>query len=416
MKSFFREQVILSQVSRLNGEVSLVQRPTFVWLTYLISFTVLVSFIFLINGSYARKTQVFGVIQAQQGIARINAKQNGVMTNVLVREGELVQKGQALAVITTQHFSSDILSVNDLNTSLKNELKGIIKNFEFQKQNERERVRIKQLELAERITSAQLQLSQIENQERIFRRRLELNERLVEQISQLSGSGFISNLELNRQQDMLLSLQQQESALKGQKLLILEHLDGLLSESRQLPLDSEAKLSQLDSQIAELNNQITRLFFEQTSVVSAPISGTITGIVPTEGQTVAAGDIVLMIVPENVDLEAILYVPTAAVAFIETGQMVKLRFHAFPYERFGVQEGTVNEISQTVLFPGDITDVVLQEPSYRVRVRLFSQSVNAYGKVFPLRTGMTLDGDIVTEQRSLVHWILDPVYSIKGHM
>ena len=129
-----------------------------------------------------------------------------------------------------------------------------------------------------------------------------------------------------------------------------------------------------------------------------------------------AGSIVLSLLPGGAELEAIVYVPTRGIAFIEPGQDVRLRFHAFPYERFGVHKGKVYEVSHTVLLPEEVTDVTLQEPSYRVRVRLSSQQIQAYNRELPLRAGMTLDGDVITERRSLVQWLFDPIYSIKGQM
>ncbi|MCC5827228.1 HlyD family efflux transporter periplasmic adaptor subunit [Alkalimonas sp.] len=413
MKSLFREQVLAQQSQRMQGEVSLVQVPAFAWLTGLIAFIVVCSLIFLLSGSYSRKTVVFGVLQPQQGVIRVQTSQPGTVQQLLVQEGERVEAGQPLLELTMQHFSSEH---SELNASLQQELAAILANLEQQKQQEIDRQRIRLQEVAERIASAQQQLNQIEQQQRTFQQRLELNQHLVEQISQLSGTGFISNLELSRQQDTLLSLQQQEQVLQGQQLTLQEQLKQQQSLQQQLPLDHQATLGQLDNQISELRNQRTRLQHEQRSVITAPKAGVVSGILPRQGHFMSAGSIVLSILPQGAELEAIVYVPTRAISFIDTGQEVRLRFHAFPYERFGVQQGQVHEISQTVLLPDEVTDMQLTEPSYRVRVRLSEQQILAYNRELPLRAGMTLDGDIITERRSLLQWLFDPIYSLKGQL
>ena len=76
----------------------------------------------------------------------------------------------------------------------------------------------------------------------------------------------------------------------------------------------------------------------------------------------------------------------------------------------------MHEVSHTVLLPEEVTEMTLEEPSYRVRVRLSSQQIYAYNRELPLRAGMTLDADVITEQRSLLQWLFDPIYSIKGQL
>ncbi|MEE2000397.1 HlyD family efflux transporter periplasmic adaptor subunit [Alkalimonas sp. MEB108] len=413
MRSLFREQVLAQQSQRMQGEVSLVQVPALAWLTGLIAFIVVCSLVFLLSGSYSRKTVVFGVLQPQQGVIRVQTSQPGMVQQLLVQEGERVEAGQPLLELTMQHFSSEH---SELNASLQQELAAILANLELQKQQEIDRQRIRLQEITERIASAQQQLSQIEQQQSTFQLRLELNQHLVEQISQLSGTGFISNLELSRQQDTLLSLQQQEQALQGQRLTLKEQLKQQQSLLQQLPLDHQATLGQLENQISELRNQQTRLQHEQRSVITAPKAGVVSGVLPRSGHFMNAGSNILSLLPDGAELEAIVYVPTRAISFIDTGQEVRLRFHAFPYERFGVHQGHVHEISQTVLLPDEVIDMQLTEPSYRVRVSLSKQQVRAYNRELPLRAGMTLDGDIITERRSLLQWLFDPIYSLKGQL
>jgi membrane fusion protein len=413
MKSLFREQVLAQQTSRMQGEVSLVQVPTFVWITGLITFIMICSLIFLFTTSYSRKAVVFGVLQPEQGVIRVQTFQSGTVEQLLVQEGDWVELGQPLLQLTMHHYSSE---KTELNTSLQQELDTILVNLQQQKQHETEKYSLRQREAIESITNAQQQLSQIRQQQTTFAQRLELNKHLVEQLSQLSGTGYISNLELSRQRDTLLSLQQQEQVLHGQQLTLEEQLKRQQNLLQQLPLDQQATLAQLDNQISELRNQLTRLQHEQSSTLRAPKAGIVSGILPRLGHFMNAGDIALSLLPEGAELEAIVYVPTRAIAFIERGQDVMLRFHAFPYERFGVQSGRVHEVSHTVLLPAEVTGVTLQEPSYRVRVGLSSQQIHAYNRELPLRAGMTLDADVITEQRSLLQWLFDPIYSIKGQL
>lgn len=46
--------------------------------------------------------------------------------------------------------------------------------------------------------------------------------------------------------------------------------------------------------------------------------------------------------------------------------------------------------------------------------RVGEQAVTAYGHDEPLKPGMLLDADVLGEKRSLIEWVLEPIYSIRG--
>ena len=96
MKSLFRQQVLDARQSRLQGEVNLTQPPTFTLLAALISFILIISLLFLITGSYKRKEVVFGILQPEQGIIRVQTNQPGTAQQFLITEGERVEAGHAL--------------------------------------------------------------------------------------------------------------------------------------------------------------------------------------------------------------------------------------------------------------------------------------------------------------------------------
>ncbi len=136
---------------------------------------------------------------------------------------------------------------------------------------------------------------------------------------QLAGFALhFNNLNLNRQKDTLLSLKQQVQSLKGQQLLLQSQQREQQSLLEQLPLELTSQLSLLDQQLSELRNQQTRLEHEQTVVYRASADGVISGLRYQAGQSVQAGAVAMSIVPAAVELEAVVYVPTRAVAFIES--------------------------------------------------------------------------------------------------
>jgi membrane fusion protein len=76
----------------------------------------------------------------------------------------------------------------------------------------------------------------------------------------------------------------------------------------------------------------------------------------------------------------------------------------------------VRSISSTVLGPTEISipGISVQEPVFRVRVALDRESISAYNETISLQPGMLLSADVVFDRRSLLQWLFDPIYAVRG--
>jgi len=114
----------------------------------------------------------------------------------------------------------------------------------------------------------------------------------------------------------------------------------------------------------------------------------------------------------STQLEADLYAPSGAAAFLEPGMPVQLRYTAYSYQKFGLAHGVVQEVASTAIRPeeinpssGDFQPALASAPVYRVRVKLERQFVTVYGSKVPLRAGSTVDANILLERRRLIEWV-----------
>ncbi len=95
----------------------------------------------------------------------------------------------------------------------------------------------------------------------------------------------------------------------------------------------------------------------------------------------------MTLVPAGARLEARLYGPSRAIGFVRPGQRVRLRYEAFPHQKFGQYEGVVQSVSRSTVGPAELTGdgaplpgLVPGEPVYRVTVELAAQTATAYGE------------------------------------
>jgi membrane fusion protein len=93
---------------------------------------------------------------------------------------------------------------------------------------------------------------------------------------------------------------------------------------------------------------------------------------------------------------------------------VRILYEAFPYQQFGTYGGRVTKVSQTILTKSDTSGPIeLKEPAYRVTAALYRPDIDAYGKHVPLQADMLLTADIILQKRSIMNWLLDPLFRIR---
>jgi membrane fusion protein len=165
-------------------------------------------------------------------------------------------------------------------------------------------------------------------------------------------------------------------------------------------------MSQVKRDLLDLNQQSRR-------AVHAPVAGKVTSVQAYSGMAVDLAKPLMTILPQNSNLEANLFVPTRAVGLLAKGQKVLIQYEAFPYQKYGIHEGTIRYISRSVLNPKEISGIDLShefEPLYRVVVAINSQTIQAGGAVIPLQAGMSIKADIVLESRTLLEWLFEPFF------
>jgi hemolysin D len=145
-------------------------------------------------------------------------------------------------------------------------------------------------------------------------------------------------------------------------------------------------------------------------LILAPVSGVITDVTSTQpGDKIQANTPLGGIAPK--DARPVLKIEIAEHdrAFLREGQAVKLKFNAFPYQRYGLIEGTLAFIS-----PATKPSPETKQPVYEGRVTLARDYYQVADTRYPLRYGMTATAEIVVRERRLIDRGLDPFREVAG--
>lgn len=415
----FRDKAIDAQKSKWIGEVILIRPFSFTVLTIVVAiFTVLlVSFIFF--GSYTKRTSVKGLLIPNTGLIRVYSAEGGTVSEKFVKEGQLVEKGTPLIALKMTRYNS----TGNYNESVQQQI-------ELKKQSlDTEKNKLKDLhlnsvqQLNAEIQSIRLDLIKLDGLIAEQRQRLALAQENAHRYRDLKDKEYISIEEYQLKQDNYISLKVALQSYEREKNTKQAELENKLLAQQGLASKLESELTLVDRQLASNQQEFLENKARDSLLLQANATGKIASINAEVGQFISPNIPVMNIVPTPSYLEAHLFVPSSAIGFIRTGQTVKLRFQAYPYQKFGQGEGVIHSISATTMNPQELTNlgelsqgVTLNqsEPVYLVKVKLEQQFVKAYGESKPLKVGMAFDADIMQEKRKLYEWVLEPLYSITG--
>lgn len=411
--SLFRSEALVHQKDRLYGEVLLLHPFSFQVMTGCAVALLCLTVFFLCWGTYTKKETVNGLIVPDKGIVKIFGQQQGVISKIHVVQGQPINEGDPLFTIKSDKSQANQQGVE---TKLLQELTLSKQKFQDQIISEQKLLDSEKSRLIHRQSHIQEELTQIQKAISLGNERVNMAKIRADNAFKIKEKGHLSHVEYQKIYEEYLSLQQQLNEMTRSERAKQSELKQIESEFEQLPTRHQNRINEIEKAVSELVQRETEIAGRREMVIRAPVKGSVSSLAAHEGDWVQQLPL-LSILPDQAKLEIELYIPSRAIGFIEAGQTVRVRYHAFPHERFGIYKGKISTISRNVMLPQELTvPLDIKEPVYKVTVQLDETTVHAYGKDFEVQPGMSLEADIVLDKRNILQWMLEPIYSIKGHL
>lgn len=414
-QELFRKEAIEARRTSWLGAISLAQPVRSGVLAVAAAAAALAVGLFLTFGTYTRRSTVAGRLVPTQGLATVLAPATGVVASVDIPEGDQVEAGDTLVVVTVPRAT---LAGGDTATALEQRLQDRRQGLESARAAQLQLLEEQQSGLEAQLAAAQREARQAEAEIATRQARVDIARQALERLRELRRDRYVSELQVKEQEAIVLDQVGALQSLQRQLLAAQRGIAQLRQSMRELPGQRLGVEAGYRRDIALLGQEQVETRARGALAVVSPVTGTIATRLAKPGQAVQAGQPLLSVLPGDGRLEAELLVPSRAIGFVEPGDTVLLRYQAYPYQKFGHQQGRVARISRSALGAGEIGALTGAqhggEPLYRVTVTLLEQSITAYGRRESLKPGMLLDADILGERRRLVEWIFEPLYSLKG--
>ncbi|WP_414445518.1 HlyD family secretion protein [Burkholderia sp. 22PA0106] len=420
-KPLFRRAAIDAQHTPIHGEIVLIRPVSFAFLSAAAAIMAAALIALFWLGSYTRRTTVDGVVLPNTGLVKIYARQSGIVRRKSVTEGQHVMRGAALFTVSTDlqsaaQGSTQAALIGQARLRRQSLLQEIDKTRALQ-QDERSTLQGK-------LTNLRSALARLDDQLANQRERQSIAADGVSRYRRLLEQDYISTDQLQQRQADLLDQQSKLLALQRERASVSQSLQEAANDLAGIALKQQNHLSQIDRRVIDVDQTLVENEARREFVVTAPESGIATAVVAEPGQTIDTTQPAASIVPDGAHWLVHLFVPSAAIGFVHVGERVRIRYRAYPYQKFGQYTAHVTLIARAALSPAELATSGMPAGDgrggagvfYRVSAALDAQHVTAYGKPEPLAAGMALQADILQERRHLYEWVLEPLYSLTGKL
>jgi hemolysin D len=353
-------------------------------------------------------------------IYKVQPTAQAEVSKILVQEGEQVKTGQILAELDHRLETNEITGLKESIQSDQLELlqtQGLIKQTQLEIQT-RQAISAAQMQ-AQVAAIAEVQsdantyrrlLTDLQAEMSAYQGRLDRLQPLVDEGAIAQDHLFEVEQTLRQRQQTVIQNQGDLQKLSASSTQLQAKLAQTKAEGQQSQLEAQQKLQQLNIQVSQLKSKIsaaenslkaanTKLKY---TFISAPVSGVVTDLkIHNIGEVTKPGETFAEIMPNGASLVLSAFLPNREAGFVKKGMVVRMKFDAFPYQRYGTVSGKVLFIA-----PDATVDQQLGS-GYYVEVALERSIIG--GQMTSLKAGQTATAEIVTRQRRIIDILFEPL-------
>ncbi len=372
-----------------------------------------------------------GQIVPSQEVQTVQSLEGGILAELLVKEGQLVKKGEILLRLSDVQFSSEERGTEAKSLGLrakKARLEAEANGTEFKVPDDI-------VQKSPQVAANEKALYQSRQQElknsygilddRIDKASAELSE-VKAQVSRLSESRGHLQKELEITREMVrkravpkleeIRLDRQLDDIKGQINAESQRQKGLESELQAAKKEKENQADKFRSQaLGELNAVETEISSLEESLktmgdrvyraeLRSPVEGIVNSIaVKTIGGIVQPAMKLVEIVPVDDELKIIARISPDEIAFIRPGQDVKVKVTAYDSQKYGSLDGKLVRIGAN-----SVTDSE-GSPFFEIEVHTEKNYLGSSESPLPITPGMVAQTEVITGKRTILEYFLKPV-------
>ncbi len=325
----------------------------------------------------------------------IQSLEGGILTEMMVREGDVVEKGQVLlkidstrAVASYREVLSKVIGLKASIARLRAEAYQQPLQFDEMVKGDKAVVQQETQAYNARKQALTESLSVLERSYALSMGEIKLSE-------PLAAKGLMSDVEI-------LRMQRQANEIKSQ----------IVERKNRYQAEANAELARFEMELSQTSeNLVGRADVVERTTVYAPVHGTVKNVrVNTRGGVIRPGEQILEIIPLEEQLLVEGKIRPADVAFLRPGLAATVKITAYDFSIYGGLKGVVEHISPDTLKDDQKAASGRSDDSYyRVLILTDYSHLQAGSKSLPIIPGMVATVEIRTGEKTILDYLLKPV-------
>lgn len=323
---------------------------------------------------------------------KIQSLEGGLLEELMVAEGDLVEAGQVLARIDPTRFRTSLEEAVNQSDGLRAAIARL----------QAEALRKNSVEYPPEIAK---NAGLVRSENALFAAR---KGKLSESVAALERQILIAQDQLKILEPLasrraasemdVLKLRQEVASLRGRAT---ELRSSYLQDAYAELSKKQAELSALEPVARQRSDQLRR------TEISSPVRGKVKEVlITTRGGVIQPGEPIMEIVPIEERLLVEARIQPRDVAFLVPGMAARVKITAYDHTMYGDLAGTLEHISADTIVEETIRG---QESYYKVLIRTENAHLERGGKVLPIIPGMVAEVDILNGKRTLLNYLLRPL-------
>ena len=363
----------------------------------------------------------------------VQSQNKGAIKEIFVKEGEYVNEGQTLLILDTTKTQADVdqlkkqvayydMTVKRLQAEMNNEpfippVSPDLDQKDVQAQVTLYESRRTKLAADQERNTAMVEqelaaIQSAEAQQQKYLSMLSVAQEKESKLNELYSQDAVSYFQLLEARQTRVDYQKTAQAL-GEEIVkerakLAEARDLLATTDSAYRQETMTSLVEAKKQLNAYQEELKKADETNTqSEILAPVSGRVNQLsVHTVGGVLSEGQALMMIVPDDAVMEIEAYADNKDIGFIELGQKAEVKVETFNFQKFGMVQAKVDEIS-----PDAVSDRNDRERDQKFRITL---SVDGDDSGIKLTPGMNVSAEIKIKKKRIIDFFLDPFRQYKN--
>ena len=365
-------------------------------------------------------------------VKTIQSKNKGIIKQIYVKEGDYVKQGDLLVELDPTSTGADLQSLKkraayfalDIDR-LTAELNGVpfmpkasadLEEKDIVAQTALYQSRVSQYN-AEKLAAEKVveqKKAQLNSEEMQYERYigvLEIAQEKEDRLETLVQENAVARFQLLEQKAQRIDYDKSSKA----QLAKIENAKAELSEAYVKLTNADAVFKKdVMTNLVEARKQYYALIEEikkadednRMSKIIAPVDGRVNQLsVHTVGGIVTDAQPLMIIVPDDVTMEFEVWADNKDIGFIKEGQKAEVKVETFNFQKFGVVDAVVAEISPDAL---DDPKNMVKDKKYRLSLKVEKNRLNVFNSDVVLSPGMNVTAEVKIREKRIIDFFLDP--------